>query len=390
MRVLALALLGAALLLVPRAAAKPGRSARVLVRQGGLAAFIPLNELGRRIGIVAHDHGPLGISGDGRFGSIGGEISDGVAAPLMLPTKQIVWAPTGERAAYINTQYGVVEWRPGKGRRKIEPNGWGAEPWFGGLGLAWGPGNQLAVARRNEIWVIEPNGSSHRLLGPIAPNCCTGGPDIPVPFAWVGNHILWWEWPGSGSIASDGVSIYEDNTKLGTTLMYKDYVAVCGTHVALAQGIDRESMDDKSIVFDGRDVSNDRTHSWSTPACTAAGRLVASASRNLVPSNTTETHRAIWQLLPTRKQLTRPPWGWSDEDPRLYANGDMLFVRTRATFKKTATSYNATQTGHVMLLSHGKLTQLTTIGFTEDELSSAYPVEFYGHYDWSHNLAVWP
>lgn len=385
MRVLALALLAAALLLVPSANATPS-GLKLLARDGNRLQLKYLDRVTPFVQPLTPTPGVLAFSGDGRLMSIGGTI----VGRATLPAKQFVWAPTGERAAYINTQYGVVEWTPSTGKREVEPNGWGAEPWFDGLGLAWGPRGVLAVARRNEIWVIEPNGSSHRLVGPIAPNCCTGGPDIPVPFAWVGNHILWWDWPGSGSVASDGVSLYEDNTKLGTTLMYKDYIAVCGSHVAFVQGVDRESMDNKSIVFDSRDVSNDRTHSWSTPACTATGRIVASASRNIVPSNTIETHRAIWQLLPTRKQLTRPPWGWSDEDPHLYANGDMLFVRTRATFKKTTTSYDATQTGRVMLLSHGRLTQVATVGFTEDQLSGVYPIEFYGHYDWSHNLAVSP
>jgi hypothetical protein len=234
-------------------------------------------------------------------------------------------------------------------------------------------------------------GSARQVVRPIAPNCCTGGPDIPVPFAWAGDRVLWWDWPGSGSVASDGVSLYAGTQKLGVTLMYPDYTTVCGAHLAFAEGGDRESMDNKMIVFDGRDVSRDPKRSWASPACTPDGRLVASASRNLIPNRTDETHRAVWQLLPTRRRLTRPPWGWSDEDPRLFANGDVLFVRSRSTARKDASGgWIDTQKGRVMLLEHGKLRQVAQIGFTQPEDAFTYPVEFYGHYDWAQLLAVSP
>jgi hypothetical protein len=172
-------------------------------------------------------------------------------------------------------------------------------------------------------------------------------------------------------------------------LMYRDWVAVCGSHLAFAAGTDRESMDDKTIVFDGRDVSRDRRHSWASPSCTADGRLVASASRNLIPTLTNETHRAIWQLLPTRRQLTWPPWGWSDEDPHLFGNGAVLFVRTRTNARKGADGrWIDTQKGRVMLLERGKLRLVATIGFTQPENVFTYPVQYYGHYDWAQLLAT--
>jgi hypothetical protein len=44
----------------------------------------------------------------------------------------------------------------------------------------------------------------------------------------------------------------------------------------------------------------------------------------------------------------------------------------------------------VLLLSHGKLTQVATIGFTQPDSVYTYPVQYYGHYDWSQFLAVSP
>jgi hypothetical protein len=373
--------LAAAFLLVPSAAATP-RGLKLLVRHGNSLALVyldratpftqPLNPARARA---------LAFSGDGNLLSIGGSIP---GRNVELPTRTLTWAPSGERAAYITTQGGVVEWTPA-GLKRIEPNGWGAD-W----GLAWSDDGALAVSRRNELWVIRGR-RARRVLGPLPPNIGTGGPDIAIPFAWAGDHILWWDWPGSGSIAADGVSLYEDGTKLGTTLMYPEYTAACGTHVAFAQGGDRYSTDGKTLVFDGRTVAASRQWSWVEPACTASGTLVAARSRNIVPRLTNETHRSLWQLLPTEKQLTRPPWGWSDEDPRLFANGDLLFVRSRTTSRKTGpASWIDTQSGRVMLLSHGKLQQVATIGFTQPSDVFTFDGQYYGRYDWSQLLAVWP
>jgi hypothetical protein len=328
---------------------------------------------GVHLAVAAHGASrPLALSGDGRLVSVGGRI----IGHADLPTRTLTWAPTGERAAYVTTQGGVMEWTP-RGLKRLEPNGWGAD-W----GLAWSSSGALAVSRHNELWVIE-GGAAHRVVGPLPPNLGTGGPDIAIPFAWSGSHVLWWDWPGSGSVAADGVSLFEDGAKLGSTLMYADYTAACGTHVAFTQGGDRYSTDGKSLVFDGETVAKDKRWSWSEPACTAGGRLVAARSLNIVPRLTNETHRSLWQLLPTRKQLTSPPWGWSDEDPRLLPDGDLLFVRTRFHGGKS----NDTQVGRVMLLRKGKLVQLTTLSYTQNFMTDPY-AEYYGHYDWSSFLAV--
>jgi hypothetical protein len=359
--------LAAFVVLVPAAQAAPD-GLTVLHRDGARIALAARAQPGRA----------LELSGDGKLVSIGGL----VVGHVKLPTRTLAWAPTGERAAYVTSEGAVVEWTP-RGKRFLEPKGWGATGW---AGLAWSGDGALAVPRGNGLWVLR-DGSAVRLVGPLASNRGTGGPDVPEPFAWLGDHVLWWRWPGSGSVASDGVDLYEDGTKLATTLPYGDYTAVCGTHLAYATGTDRESTDDKKLVFDGRDVSGDPKRSWSTPACTPGGRLVAAASRN-DPNAFRSPHRAIWQLLPTRRQLTRPPWGWSDEDPHLLPGGALLFVRSRITSRRSGDTWLDTEQGRVMVLAQGKLVQVARIGYRNlDELKD-YLGPFYGHFDWSGFLAV--
>ena len=383
MRALALALalfvLGA-----PSAVATPP-GLKLVVRDGDRLALLYLDSATLfRQPLAGAPFRPLAFSGDGRLLSIGGTI----VGRAKLPTRTLVWAPTGERAAYATTQGGVVVWTPSR-RRNIEPNGWGAQPFFGRLGLAWSRDGALAISRGRSIWVWR-NGSARRVVGPVPEHPGYGGPDIPLPFAWSGDEVLWFDWPGSGSVASDGVSLYAGAHRLGTTLMYPDYVAVCGSHVAFAEGRDRYSTDGKTLVFDGVDVSRDTRRSWTEPSCTPAGRLVAAASRNIVPPRTNETHRAIWQLLPTRRQLTRPPWGWSDESPHLLGDGSLLFVRSRINAERDGATWRDTQRGRVMLLAHGKLRQVAEIGYSEDEPQDYGVIPYYGHCDWSAFLAAWP
>jgi hypothetical protein len=372
-RVFALAL-AAAVLIVPSATATP-QGLKLLVRDGNRLALVYLDRITPfRQPLHPEPYRSLAFSGDGRLASIGGTI----IGRAKLPTQTLAWAPTGERAAYTTTEGAVVVWTP-TGTRQIEPKGWGAGRFL--PALAWSRGGALAITRGTSIWVWR-DGASRQLIGPV-PNH-----GIPVPLAWQGAHLLWWVWPDSGSIAADGVTLHEDSRVLGTTLTYHDYSTVCGKHVAFVQGGNRYSTSGKALMFDDRIVARDPAHSWVSPSCTADGRLVAAASRNIVPPLTTETHRAIWQLLPTRKQLTRPPWGWSDEDPHLFQNGELLFVRSRITSKRDGNTWRDTAKGHVMVLSHGRLQQVAEIGYLQDESKGVYLGPYYGHYDWSYFVAV--
>jgi hypothetical protein len=273
-----------------------------------------------------------------------------------------------------------VVWTP-HGTRRIEPKGW-AERFL--PSLAWSRRGALAIARERELWVWR-DGHARRLAGPVD--------GVPVPATWTSDgHVLWWLWPDSGSIAADGVALYEDRTRIGSSLMYRDFVAACGTHVAFASGGDRASSHHKSIVFDGRDVSHDATRAWVTPSCTADGKtLVAAAGRDLgICCVRQRALRSIWRLLPARRRLTHPPAGWTDEAPRVFANGDVLFVRTKLTAKRSGNTWLDTERGRVMLLSHGTLRSMGTIGYHDLDELKHFIGPYYDHYDFSQLLAVAP
>jgi hypothetical protein len=322
--------------------------------------------------VATHTSGAVRWSGDGKLVSVGGRIVGGPTLPAGL---ELSWAPVGERAAFVTKAGGVVTWSPGTGSRQIVADGWGA------TGLAWRGDGALAVGRavcnghcgvpsRSEIWLWKA-GTMRRIVGPL------GDRPQPVPIGWHAGRVLWWSYPNSASIAADGVFLYAGKTKLAGALMYGDYVAVCGRHLAIAAGGDRYAMDAKRILFDGRDVSRDRSRSWVSPSCSPSGELVAAASANRVPPLIGREHRAIWRLLPTRRQLTRPPAGLTDEDPHLLPDGSLLFLRTRSV-SKPRRLYGV---GTIELLRRGKLKALGTASKADN---------YYGHYDWGDVVAVAP
>jgi hypothetical protein len=190
-------------------------------------------------------------------------------------------------------------------------------------------------------------------------------------------RVLWWsDLEGSASIAADGLPLYAGRTRLTTALPYADSVAGCRAGLVVSAGTDRYSTHGKRLLLDGRDLSRDPSRSWVAPAC-RGDTIVAAAGRNTVPRRIGDEHRAIWQLRPTRRQLTHPPAHTSDEDPQLLADGSIVFVRTRA----YATRLNLYGLGTLMLLRGGRLTTLANVGRTSN---------YYGHYDWARQVAVWP
>jgi hypothetical protein len=171
--------------------------------------------------------------------------------------------------------------------------------------------------------------------------------------------------------------------------MYRDYATVCGRHLAVAAGGDRYAMHGKRILFDGRDVSLDPSRSWVSPSCLANGTLVAAASKNTVPNRIGREARSIWRLLPTRRQLTRPPSGWTDETPHLLPDGSVVFVRTRQTSRKVGGQSVTTTRGRIEHLAGGTLTQVAAVQWSAADTSGDW-INYYGHYDWPSRLAVSP
>ncbi len=380
MRALA-ATLSLVLLAVPTAGAREGTT-KIAYLRGSTAMIVYLGHPLRQP-IPLAKPGPPRWSGDGRLISIGGY----VVGRVRLPALELSWALTGEQAAYVTKDGGVAVWTPGGGRHVVVPNGWGAQS------VAWSRDGSLALGRavcqgacgrpsHNEIWVWR-RGSLRQIVGPLA------GDQTPLPFAWLGNRVLWWDWPDSGSIAADGISVYENTRRVANALMYPDYVDVCGRHLAIAAGGDRYAMHGKRILFDGRDLSRDPSRSWVSPSCLPNGTLVAAASRNTVPKRIGRERRSIWQLLPTRRRLTQPPSGWTDENPRLLEDGSVLFVRTRQTARKVDQEWVTTNRVRIELLTRGRLTQVADVSFTSRDVSGDW-LNYYGHYDWPRRIAVTP
>jgi hypothetical protein len=336
-------------------------------------------------------NGPVRWSGDGKLVSSGGKIAGGPTLPSRSwPGPGLAWSPTGETAAYVTRGGGVGVWSPNSGRRTIVQDGWGAST------LAWSRDGRLALGRsvchvpcgiptHREIWVWDGS-SLHRFV------MLRKGAGMPMPAMWdARGRVVWWLWPDSASIAADGVLVYANARRIGETLLYPDYVANCGRGLALAAGGDRYAAHGKRIVLDGRDVSRDPSRSWVSPSCSQDGRtLVAAAGRNWEESRIGRgEHRAIWQLFPTRRQLTCPPAGWTDENPHLLADGSILFVRTHQTSRKVKGAYYETDHAQLDLLRTGTVTTVAVLTYTANELSGAF-LNYYGHYDWPSRLAVSP
>jgi hypothetical protein len=366
----------AVLALVPVMLATPAAGAR---GTAGKVAFLDRGALhvvdlatGSRHVVASHVSGAVGVSGDGKLVSVGGRV---VGGPT-LGKGRLVWAPAGETAAYQTPAGAVFTWSPATGRRLVVGASWGA------TSFAWGRNGTLALGRaicrapcgiplHEEVW-IRRGGSLRLAAGPLA------GERRPLIAAVAGDgRALWWSW-ASASTAADGTQLYANRVHVADSLPHPDYVSVCGSHIAVAAGHDRYAMHGKRIVFDGRDVSRDPSRSWVSPSCGSDGTtLVAAASVNTTPPRIGREHRSIWQLLPTRRRLTDPPAGLTDEFPRLLPDGSVLFVRT----KSHSTTLQLWGVGTVELLRRGKLTPLGSAGRA---------VNYYGHYDWPDLVAVSP
>jgi hypothetical protein len=217
------------------------------------------------------------------------------------------------------------------------------------------------------------------------------GVEEPYPVAWQGNEVVWWDYPNSASLASDGVGLYVGRTRIGTTLMYHDYLTRCGTSLAYAAGGDRYATQGKRIILAGRDLSHDASRSWVSPACNASGSLlVAAAGRNWYENRFGLEHRAIWELRPVRRQLTHPPARWTDESPRVLPDNSILFVRSRLSSRRFEGKWYVTFHAELERIGDGTTKPVANVGFTSGELKALGYSTYYGHYGWPSLIAAAP
>src|SRR5919197_499234 len=161
----------AVLALVPIVLATPasgagGAAGKVAFLGRGALHVVDLSTGVSRV-VARRVSGPPGLSGDGRLVSVGGRI---VGGPT-LPTTRLVWAPSGETAAYQTHARAVFTWSPAAGRRLVVGSSWGA------TSFAWGRNRELALGRsvcrapcgvplHQEVWIWR-EGSLRRVAGPL-------------------------------------------------------------------------------------------------------------------------------------------------------------------------------------------------------------------------------
>jgi Tol biopolymer transport system component len=118
----------------------------------------------------------------------------------------------------------------------------------------------------------------------------------------------------------------------------------CGKAIVIVAGGDRNTQTNKRLVvarfdpaydlFRVRGLSRDPSRAWVSPSCSPdRSQVAAAAGPDQHGASLVHAKRAIWLLSldgRTKRQLTQPPHGWSDESPLWAANGKaVLFTRTR-------------------------------------------------------------
>jgi hypothetical protein len=377
-----IAVAAVALALCGAAAHAQASDVRVAYVHGRKLIVLDLQTRTRTVAMTDAPLGPVAWSGDGRLLSDAGVIAGGPA----LPTTAIEWAPTGEVAAFQTGSGAVDLWTPKRGVQTIIRRSWGARS------FAWGPNGALALGRHvetrglgpkhEEVWIWQ-DGSLRKVAGPIHYDTTP----IVEGFAPDG-RVLWWDDEyDSASIAADGLTLRANTTPIAKTLIWRDFVTVCGSHLVLAAGGDRYTTKGKRILEDGRDISNDTTRSWVSPSCNGS-EVVASAGRNFWERRFSEEHRSVWELEPDRRRLTEPPAAWTDEDPTVLADGSVLFVRTHETARRRSDGqYYSTLHASLDRYSDGVVTPLAPLTVTAPD-SGAWQSNYYGHYGWPQLVAV--
>ena len=333
---------------------------------------------------------PVRWSADGRYVSFGGGVVS-VDGGRVFRGLGGVWAPRGHSLAALTAGGGVIVRAPGSPDRRVVADGFSAQS------LAFDPtGTRIAVGRARprrsrapadrEVWIVEVRTGARRLVY----RSPTSDPRRPVFTRWPpGGFVLFrLALLPANSANLDGLPLRAVPARGGAArtvaeaaLSYDEFYAGCGGRLAFVAGFDRMTTRGKRIVlagppgWRGADVSRDRGRSWVSPACSRSGRLVAaSGGRNWSQSRFGLERRAIWVLSPdgrTRRRLTAPPRGRSDELPRWSAGGRTLFF-----VRSGPTTRDAVARGLLYLVGlDGRVSgPLADLGRTSN---------YYGRYGWA-------
>jgi hypothetical protein len=358
--------------------------------KAGALLVLDMPACGGRV-LVARGAGPpVRWSADGRYVSFSGGVVD-VDGGRVFRGLHGVWSPRGHQLARITEAGGVVVGGPGIEQRRLVGDGFGAQSIaFDATGtrLAVGRGRPRGTAppADRELWVVDL-GTGTRELVYRPPD---GNPRTPVVLRWAPGGFVLFRLALLPAISAnlDGLPLLAVPAGGGrarrvveSALSYDEFFSRCGARIALSAGADRVTTRSKRLVLAApprwrvRDVSRDRARSWVTPACSPDGRWIgASAGRNWVESRFGLERRSIWLLSAdgrTRRRLTAPPSGRSDELPRWSAGARTLFfVRTGPTTRDAIARgllYVVRRDGRLA----GPLADLGTTG------------NYYGRYGWA-------
>ena len=210
----------------------------------------------------------------------------------------------------------------------------------------------------------------------------TIGPgDTPGPivlFGWSGDSrwLFFTTDPGASmSIAADGLTLRAISVtggrvhKLGTMLMYSDYLAWCGGRLVWSGGGDRLAVHDKRLLtasppdWRPRPLVPARGRAWGSVTCTPDGRaVVVQTQRESNVANFWLANWSLWRigLNGSEQRLTSPAKTYADDSPR-YAGTTLLFVRSHK--------------GHGVLRTRGG--PLASLGFDTG---------YYDHHAWPYSV----
>lgn len=348
---------------------------------GGALKLLDLATCRRRT-LVAHGAGwPVRFSHDGKWIGFGSakvvSVHGGKVLQPIGPVYTWAWSPKADVLAGLTSNGAVVQGAPGRPPRVRAPPGWGAQS------LAWSPdGLAFAVGRARFRGVPSPKGLQQVVLfftgrgvqvgyqapkGQVAPPQVVGWAPLPRR---AGTLIFFQPDPwNSASIAMDGLPLYPLNAAKGmplpqvakAVLPVPGFFVPCGGRIVVVSGRDRNTETNKQIVvgtfrpgyldYRMRNLSRDPSRAWVSPACSPDGRsLAVAAGPDRPDASLIRPQRSLWLLSldgRTRRALTRPPAGWSDDGPLWAANGKAVFF-TRQQRPGRGALYEVTLDGRVL------------------------------------------